>query len=194
MIATGLNGKYMFQFRSVSCVWLFATQWAYQASLSITNSWSLLTLMSIDLVMPSKHLILCWLRLFLPSIFPSIRSFPVSWLITSSGQSIGALASVLSMTIQGWFSLGLPGSISLLSKGLSKVFSSTTVQKYQFFSAQPHLWSSSHIRTWLLEKPELWRGQQDVSNQQLDWSSFCFSESCGQIPWFILSTVKSARL
>ena len=75
MIATGLNGKYMFQFRSVSCVWLFATQWAYQASLSITNSWSLLTLMSIESVMSSNHLILCCPLVHLPSIFPSTRVF-----------------------------------------------------------------------------------------------------------------------
>ena len=74
-------------------------------------------------------------------------------LFTSSGQSIGASASVLSMNIQGWFPLGLTGLISLLSKGLSRVFSNTTVQKHQFFSTQPSLWSNFHIHTWLLEKP-----------------------------------------
>ena len=111
--------------------------WKTTGSLSFTFSLSLLKLMSIDLVMPSKHLILCWLRLFLPSIFPSIRSFPVSWLITSSGQSIGALASVLSMTIQGWFSLGLAGLISLLSKGVSRILSSIKIQSHQFLSTQP---------------------------------------------------------
>ena len=128
--------------------------------------------------------------------FPASGSFPMSWLFASGGQSVGtsASASILPVDIQGWCLLGLTGLISLLSKGLSRVFSSTTIRKHQFFSAQPSLWSSPHIHTWLLEKPELWRGQPDVSNQQLDWSSFCFSESRGQIPWFILSTVKSARL
>ena len=73
------------------------------------------------------------------------------------GQSIGASASasVLPMNIQGWFPLGLTDLISLQSKGLSRVFSNTTVQRHQFFSAQPCLWSNSHIHTWLLEKPQL---------------------------------------
>ena len=81
-------------------------------------------------------------------------SLPMSQLFTSGGQSIGvsASASVLSMNIQGWFPLGLTGLI-LQSNGLSKVFSSTTVQKHQFFGVQPFLLSSSHICTWLLEKP-----------------------------------------
>ena len=97
---------------------LFATPLtaARQASLSFTISQSLLKLMSIDLVMPSKHLVLCCLLLFLSSIFPSTRSFPVSWLIASSGQSIGTSASVPSLTIQGCFSLGLTGLIFLLSR------------------------------------------------------------------------------
>ena len=87
--------------------------------------------------------------------FPVSRSFPMSQLFTSGGQSIGASASasVLPMTIQDWFSLGLTGLITLLSKGLSKVFPNTTVWKHKFFSAQPSLWSNSHIHTWLLEKP-----------------------------------------
>ena len=88
--------------------------------------------------------------------FPASGSFPMSQLFTSSGQSIGvsASASVLPMNSQGWFPLRLTGLISLLSKGLSRVFSSTTVQKYQFFSAQLSLYlSNSHIWTWLLEKP-----------------------------------------
>ena len=83
-------------------------------------------------------------------------SFPVSWLFTSGGQCIAASGStiVLSMNIQGWFSsLGLTDLISLLSKGLSRVFSNTTVQKHQFFNALPSYWSSSHIHTHLLEKP-----------------------------------------
>ena len=126
---------------------------AHQASLSFTVSQTLLRLMSIELVMPSNHLILCYPLLFLPSIFSSIRVFAVSRLFTSSGQSIGASASVLPVNIQGWFPLGLTGLISLLFKGLSRVFSGTTVQKHQFFGAQPPLWSNSHIHTWLLEKP-----------------------------------------
>ena len=79
-----------------------------------------------------------------PQSFPASGSFPVSWLFASGGPSIGASASasVLWMTIKDWFPLGWTGWISLQSKGLSKVFSSNTVQKYQFFSAQPSLWSS----------------------------------------------------
>ena len=88
-----------------------------------------------------------------PQSFPVSGSFPISQFFASGGQSIGASASasVLPMNIQGWFPLGLTGLISLLSKGLSRVFSSTTVQKYRFFSAQPSLWSNSHILTQLLE-------------------------------------------
>ena len=86
------------------------------------------------------------------------ESFPVSLFFASGGQSIWALASasVLLMNIQGWFPLGLTGLISLLSKGLLRVFSNTTIRKHQFFGTQPSLWSSSHIHTWLLEKPWLW--------------------------------------
>ena len=87
--------------------------------------------------------------------FPASGSFPVSWLFASAGQSIGALASasVLLMNIQGWFPLGWTCLISLQSKGLSRVFSSITIGKHQFFSAQPSLWSISHIHKWLLKKP-----------------------------------------
>ena len=83
--------------------------------------------------------------------------FPVSQFFTSGGQSIGASASaaVLLVNIQGWFPLELTDLISLQSKGLSRVFN-TTVQKHQFFGAQPSLWFNSHIHTWLLEKPWLW--------------------------------------
>ena len=79
--------------------------------------------------------------------FPTSQSFPVSQFFTSGGQSIGisALASVLPMNIQDWFPFGWNGLISLLSKGLSSVFSNTTVQKHRFFSAQLSLWSNSHI-------------------------------------------------
>ena len=85
--------------------------------------------------------------------FPPSGSFPMSQFFASGGQSIGdsASASVLQMNIQGWFPLGLTGLISLQSKGLSRVFSNTTVQKHQLFSAQLSLWSNSHIHTRLLE-------------------------------------------
>ena len=88
-----------------------------------------------------------------PLSFPVSGSFPLSRLFTSGVQRIGAsaLASVLPMNIQGQFPLGLTGLISLLSKGLSRVFSNTTVQKHQFFGSQPSLWSSSDIHTWLLK-------------------------------------------
>ena len=90
-----------------------------------------------------------------PQSFPTSGSFPMRRFFASGGQSIGAStsASVLPMNTQGWFSLGLTGLISLLSRGLSRVFSSTTIQKHQFFGTQPSLWSNSHICTWLLEKP-----------------------------------------
>ena len=142
--------------RSLSHIQLFVTPWtaARQASLSIINSGSLLKLMSIESVMLSNHLILCHLLFLLPSIFPSISLFFVSQFFTSGSQSIGASASasVLALNIQDWFPLGLTGLISFLSKEISTVFSSTTIQKHQFFSPQPSLWSNSHIHTWLLEK------------------------------------------
>ena len=122
----------------LSCVWLFAIPLtaAHQASLSITNSWSLLKLMSIESVMPSSHLILCRPLLLPPSIFPSIRGFfLMSQFFTSGGQSIGVLASA-SVYIQDWSPSEWTGWISLQFKGLSRVFSNTTVQKHQLFSAQ----------------------------------------------------------
>ena len=87
--------------------------------------------------------------------FPASGSFPMSQFFAPGGQSIGvsASASVLPMNIQDWFPLGFTGLISLQSKGLSRVFSNTTVQKHQFFGTQVSLWSNSHICTWLLEKP-----------------------------------------
>ena len=87
--------------------------------------------------------------------FPASGSFPASQFFTSGGQSIvaSASASVFPMNIQDWFPLGWTDLISLQSKGLSRVFSNTTVQKHQFFDAQLSLWSNSHIHTWLLEKP-----------------------------------------
>ena len=87
--------------------------------------------------------------------FPASWSFHMSQLFPSGGQSIGvsASASVLPMNIQDWFHLGLTGLMSLQSKGLSRVFSRTTVQKHQFFGAQPSSQSNSHIHTWPQEKP-----------------------------------------
>ena len=122
--------------QSVSHVQLFATPWtaAHQASLSFTISYSLLRLMSIKSAMPSSHLISVVPFSSCLQSFPASGSFPRSLLFTSGSQSTGAsgLASVLPMNIQGWFHLGLTGLITLQSKGLLRVFSSTTVQKHQF--------------------------------------------------------------
>ena len=141
--------------QSLSLVRLFATPWAaaHQASLSITNSQNPPKPMSIESVMPSNHLILCH-PLLLPSIFPSIRVFS-NQLFTSGGQSIGVSAStsVLPMKTQDWSPLGWTGWISLQSKGLSRVFTNTTVKKHQLFCTQLSLYSISHIHTWPLEEP-----------------------------------------
>ena len=114
--------------------------------------------MSFESVMPSNHLILCHPFSSCPQSFPASGPFPMSQLFTSGGHSTGvsALALVLAMNIQGWFSLGLTGLIYLLSKELSRVFSSITVRKHKFFGTQPSSWSGCHIHTWLLEKPQLW--------------------------------------
>ena len=95
---------------------------------------------------------------FCPQSFPTSGSFPMCWFFSSGGQRTGASASasVLPTNIQDWFLLGWTGWISLQSKGLSRVFSSTTVQNHQFFGAQLSLWSNSHIHSWPLEKPQLW--------------------------------------
>ena len=90
---------------------------------------------------------------FCPQSFQASGSFPMCQLFTSGGQRIGASASVLPVNIQGWFPLGWTAWISLQSKGLSRVFSSTIVGRHQFFSTQPSLGSDSHIHMWLLEKP-----------------------------------------
>ena len=122
---------------------------------SLSRTW--FRFMSIESVMLSNHLILCCSLWLLPSIFPSIRVFSSESALHIRWPKYGAsaLASVPPMNIQGSFPLGLTGLI-LESKGLSRAFSSTTVQKHQFFIAQPSLWSNSHIHTWLLEKPSLW--------------------------------------
>ena len=136
-------------------IWLFVTTWiaARKTSLPFTISQSLFKLMSIELVLPSNHLILS--PPSLPAFdLPQHESFQESWLFSSGGQNTGASASasVLPMNIQGWSPLGWIGLISLQSKKLSRVFSNTIIWKHQFFSAQPSLWSNSHIHTWLLEK------------------------------------------
>ena len=145
-----------FSVQLLSHVQIFATLWtaAHQASLSSTNSWSLLKLMSTESVMLSNYLILC-LPFSCLQFFPASGSFPKSQFFASGGRSIGVStsASVLSVNIQDWFPLGLTSLISLQSKGLSRVFCNTTFQKHQFFGTQLSLWSSSHIHTWLLEKP-----------------------------------------
>ena len=141
--------------QSLSRVWLFVIPWiaAHQISLTFTISWSFLTLMSIELVMPSNHLILCCPLLLLLQFFPAWESFPMSWLFVSRGQSIGASASalVLPMNIQGRFHLRLIGLISL-SKGLSRVFSITTTESISS-SVFSLLYDPTLIHTWLLEKP-----------------------------------------
>ena len=118
--------------QSLSNFQLFVTPWiaAYWASLSVTNSRSLPKLMSIDSVMPSSHLILCHPLLLLPSIFPSIRICSNESDLCIRWSNTGDSASVLPMNIQDWFTLGLTGLISLQTIGLSRVFSNTTVQKF----------------------------------------------------------------
>ena len=123
--------------QSVNRVQLFVTPWtaACQASLSITSSQSLLKLMSIESLMPSNHLIFCHPLSSRLQSFPASGSFQMSQLFVSDDQSIGvsASASILPVNIQDWSPLGWTGWISLQSKGLSRVFSNTTVQKHQFF-------------------------------------------------------------
>ena len=128
----------------LSHVRLFATPQAaaHQASLPFTIFQSLLKLMSIESVMPFNHLILCCPLFLLPTIraFFNESVLHIRW------------PKYWSFNIQDWFPLRLTGLISLQSKGLSRVFSNTTVQKHQFFGTQFPLWSNSHIHTWLLEK------------------------------------------
>ena len=142
--------------QSLSCVRLFVTPWitARKASLSITNTWSSPKIMCIQSVMPSSHCILCCPLLLLPLSLPASGSFPESQLFSWDGQSIGvsASASVLPMNTQDWSPLGWTGWISLQSKGLTRVFSSTTVQKHKFYVVQLSSQSNTHIHTWLLEK------------------------------------------
>ena len=142
--------------KSLSPVQLFATPWitARQASLSITNSRSSLKLMSIKSVIPSSHLILCRPLLLLPPTLPASGYF--QWVNSSHD-----VAEVLEFQLQhqsfqrrwDWSPLEWTGWISLQSKGLSRVFSNTTVQNHQFFSTQLSSQSNSHIHTEPLEKP-----------------------------------------
>ena len=143
--------------QSLSRVRLFATPWieARQASLSITNSRSSLRLTSIESV--SHPAISSSVVPFFscPQSLPASESSPMSQLFAWGGQSIGvsALGSFLPKKSQGWSPSEWTGWISLQSKGLSRVFSNTTVQKHQFFGAQPSSQSNSHIHTWPQEKP-----------------------------------------
>ena len=145
--------------QSLGHVWLFVP-WtaAHQAPLSITNSQSLLnSCPSSRWCHPTISSFVVPFSFCLQS-FPTSGSFSITQLFLSGGQSIGASASgsVFPVNIKDWFPLRLTGLLSLLSKGLSRVFSSTTDWRHQFFSAQPSSQSNSHIHTWLLEKPYLW--------------------------------------
>ena len=143
-----------------SHIWLFATPWttACQASLSFTISRNLVKLVSIEYVMPSNHLICCFLLLLLPSIFPSIRVFSNESAVCIRWPKYWSFSFSMSPSNKypGLISLRLIGLIALLSKGLSRVFSSTAVWKHQFFITLLSLWSNSHICTWLLERSEPW--------------------------------------
>ena len=138
----------------LSHVWLFATPWivACQASLSITNFQSKLKLMSIEFVMPSNHLILCCTLLLLPSVFPSIQVFSNESVLHIRWPNYWSFSISPPMNSHNWFPLGLTALISLLSKGLTTVFSNTTVKSHHFFSTQLSSWSNSHIHTWLTWK------------------------------------------
>ena len=156
---------YLFAVPLLSPVQHFLNLWtaASQASVSFTISQSLFKLISVVLMMPSNHLILCHPLLLLSLIFPSIRVFSNKSALHIRWQSTGvsALASVLPMNIQIWFPLEFTGLISLQSKGLSRLFSSITIQKNLFFSTQLSLWSNYYTHTWLLE------------NDSFDHMEFC---------------------
>ena len=143
--------------QSLSHVRLVATQWiaARQASLSITISWSSLRLRSIEYMIPSSHLILGRPLLLLPAIPPSIRVFSNESTLCMRWPKYWSFSVSItpSKEIPGLISFRMDWLISLQSKGLSRVFSNTTVQKHQFFGAQPSSQSNSHIHTWPQEKP-----------------------------------------
>ena len=143
--------------QSLSRVQLFTTPWTatFQASLSITSSWSSPKLMSKELVIPSSHLILCHPLLLLPAVPPSIRVFFNESTLLMRWPKFWSFSFSISLPMnpQDWSPLGWTGWISSQSKGLSRVFSNTTVQKHQFFGAQLSSQSNSHIHTWPQEKP-----------------------------------------
>ena len=147
----------------LSCVQLFAASWtaSCQASLIFTISWSLLKHMYVELVMPSNHLILCHPVFLLPSIFPSIRVFSSESALPIRWPKYWSFSFSMSFQwiFRVYFPLGLIGWISLLFKGLSRVFSSTTVWKHQFFRAQPSLWSNSQCLLLLFLNSSLTMGE-----------------------------------
>ena len=150
----------IFQFSSVQSlrpVWLCATPRtaARQASLSITNSWSLHKLMSIESVTPSNHLILCRPLLLPPSVFPSIRVFSNDSLLHIGWPKDWSFSFSISPSNEysGLISFRIDRLDSIQSKECSGVFSNSIVQKHQFFGTQLSLWPNSHIHTWPLEKP-----------------------------------------
>ena len=143
--------------QSFSHVWLFATPWtaARQAALSITNSHNLPKLMSIELVMPSNHLILCHPLCLPSSNFPSIRVFSNESVLHIRWPNYRSFNFRISPSNEysGLISFGWTGSISLQTNGLSRVYSNTTAHKHQLFSTQLSSPSNSHIHIWPLEKP-----------------------------------------
>ena len=160
------SGKFLPLFYSLICNLPICTKYTHihietpctaarQTSLSLIISWSWPRFMFIALVITSNHLIFwCLLPLYPPS-FPESGAFPVSCLFASGDQNTGASASgsVLPVNIQGWSPFRLTGLISLPFKGLSEVFSSTTIWRHQFFGILPSVWSSCHNQTWSLGRP-----------------------------------------
>ena len=156
---TTLNIYQFSSVQSLSHVRLFVTPWiaARQASLSITNSQSSLSIKSIEWCHPAiSSSVIPFFSC--PQSLPASESFPMSQLFTWGGQStrVSALASFLPKKSQGLSPSEWTSWICLQSRGLSRVFSNTTVQKHQFFGAQPSSQSNSHIRTWPQEKPQPW--------------------------------------
>ena len=151
---------YIYQFnlvQSLTCVWFFAAPWtvACQASLSFTISRSLPKPMSIELVMPSNHPVLCHPLLLLPSIFPSIRVFSNESALCIRWPNIGVSAStaVLPMNAQDWSALGWTGWSPCGTRNPQESSPAPWFENIQVFGTQLSLWSNSHICTWLLEKP-----------------------------------------
>ena len=148
-----MSFSFSVQFSSVaqSCPTL-CNPWiaACQATLSITNSRSSIKLKSIKSMMPSSHLILCHPLLLLPPIPPSIRVFSNESTLCMRWPKYSSFSFSIIPSKE------IPGLISLQSKGLSRVFSNTTVQKHQFFGTQPSSQSNSHIHTWPQERPQPW--------------------------------------